>query len=299
MPRRDVQLIGVPTNSSGAVDGVARAPGVLRERGLSAALASRPGFADSGDIPLPAPRPRRGPSGLLAEDTLIIMIGRVRAAVRAARSGGRFPLLLGGDCPVLLGALAALQAEQGQPGLLFVDGHEDAWPPHASPTGEAADSELGLALRLFDEGLDPRLRGVLPRLRAEDVIAVGPRDEQELAAAHVPTLAGRLRALIRPARLAAAGIEAAASAAAMLAAPWWLHVDLDVLATTELAAVDYPQPGGLSWEQLTQITAAALAASGCAGWSVCIYNPDLDPDRSGADSIVSYLVQALATASRP
>jgi hypothetical protein len=39
----DVVLIGVPTNSSGTADGVARAPGVLRQRGLAAALAGRPG----------------------------------------------------------------------------------------------------------------------------------------------------------------------------------------------------------------------------------------------------------------
>ena len=73
-------------------------------------------------------------------------------------------------------------------------------------------------------------------------------------------------------------------------------MDLDVLATNELAAVDYPQPGGLTWEQLTQITSGALAANGCAGWSVCIYNPDLDPDRSGADSIIAYLTRAITTA---
>src|SRR6266496_3844000 len=141
----EVELIGVPTNSSGTADGVARAPGVLRERGLSAVLASRPGFNDAGDLTLLTPQPRRGPSGLLAEDALIAMI----EAVRAARARRRFPLLAGGDCPVILGALAALQAERDQPGLLFVDGHEDAWPPRASPTGEAADCELGLALRLF------------------------------------------------------------------------------------------------------------------------------------------------------
>src|SRR5215469_12704471 len=292
MPR-DVVLIGVPTNSSGTTDGVARAPGVLRRRGLAAALAGRPGFTDAGDLALPAPQPRRGPSGLLAEDALIAMIGRVREAVAAARRGGRFPLLIGGDCPVIVGALAALQAERDGPGLLFVDGHEDAWPPRASPTGEAADCELGLALRMFDAGLDPRLRAVLPRIRAGNVIAVGPRDADELAAAGVPTLAGRLRALIRPAELAADG---GAAAAASLPAPWWLHTDLDVLATTELAAVDYPQPGGLTWQQLGQLTAAALGAPGCAGWSVCIYNPDLDPDLSGADAIIAYLAQVMTVA---
>jgi arginase family enzyme len=26
---------------------------------------------------------------------------------------------------------------------------------------------------------------------------------------------------------------------------WWLHVDLDVLSTEALSAIDYPQPGGL------------------------------------------------------
>jgi arginase len=293
MVPREVELIGVPTNSSGTVDGVARAPAVLREHGLSAALTSRPGFTDAGDLALPAPQSRRGPSGLLAEDALITMIGRVCEAVRAARGRGRFPLLLGGDCPVMLGALAALQYEQGRPGLLFIDGHEDAWPPLASPTGEAADCELGLALGLFDAVLDPRLRGVLPRIRAADVIAIGPRDQDELAAAGVPTLAGQLRALIRP-----AGFRAVkgAAAAALLPAPWWLHTDLDVLASTELAAVDYPQPGGLTWEQLTEITSAALMSPGCAGWSVCIYNPDLDPGRVGADDIISYITKATASA---
>ena len=289
---RDVVLIGVPTNSSGTAEGVARAPGVLRQRSLTAALAGRPGFTDAGDLALAAPRARRGPSGLLAEDALIVMIGQVRDAVRAAREGGRFPLLIGGDCPVILGALAALQAEAGEPGLLFVDGHEDAWPPRASPTGEAADCELGLALRLFDGDLAPGLRAVLPRIQAGNVIAAGPRDGGELAAAGVPTLAGRLRALIRPAELAAVG------GAATLPAPWWLHTDLDVLATTELAAVDYPQPGGLTWPQLGELTSAALATPGCAGWSVCIYNPDLDPGLAGADAIISYLGQAIAAADR-
>jgi arginase len=283
-------LIGVPANSSGTVDGVARAPAVLRERGLAAALARRPGFTDAGDLALPAPKPARGPSGLLAEDALVTTIGLVHDAVGAARRDGGFPLLVGGDCPLILGALAALQDERERPGLLFVDGHEDAWPPLMSPAGEAADCELGLALRLFDDGLAPRLRGMLPRIRAADVAAVGPRDTAELTAAGVASLDGQLGAMIRPAGLTAGRI---AAAVAGLPAPWWLHTDLDVLATAELAAVDYPQPGGLTWAQLGDVTSAALAADGCAGWSVCIYNPDLDPGRRGADAIIGYITQAV------
>jgi hypothetical protein len=103
-----------------------RGPAVLRQRGLATALAQYPGFTDAGDLVLPVPVPVRGPSGLLAEDALVAMIGQVAEAVGAARGRGWFPLLLGGDCPVILGALAALQAERDCPGLLFVDGHEDA-----------------------------------------------------------------------------------------------------------------------------------------------------------------------------
>jgi arginase len=284
-------LIGVPANSSGTVDGVARAPAALRQRGLATALARHRGFTDHGDLELPVPVPVRGPSGLLAEDALVAMIGQVARAVGVARRRGQFPLLLGGDCPVILGALAALQVDADRPGLLFVDGHEDAWPPRVSPTGEAADCELGLALRRFDTDLSPKLRAVLPRIDPADVAAVGPRDISELADAGVASLDGQLGALIRPAELTA---DRYAAALASLPAPWWLHTDLDVLATAELAAVDYAQPGGLSWDQLTGLTATALAADGCAGWSVCIYNPDLDPGHDGADAIVSYVTQAAA-----
>jgi arginase len=289
-------LIGVPVNSSGTADGVARAAAVLRQRGLATALARQPGFTDAGDLALPAPVAVRGPSGVLAEDALIAMIGQVARAVGAARRRGRFPLLLGGDCPVILGALAALQAEADHPGLLFVDGHQDAWPPRMSPTGEAADCELGLALRLFDAGLSPQLRAALPRIDPADVAAVGPRDNRELAAAGVASLDGQLGALIGPAELTA---DRYAAALASLPPPWWLHTDLDVLATTELAAVDYPQPGGLTWDQLAGLTAAALAADGCAGWSVCIYNPDLDPGRDGADAIIGYIAQAITASNHP
>jgi arginase len=289
-------LIGVPANSSGTVDGVARAPAALRQRGLATVLARYPGFTDVGDLVLPVPVPVRSPSGLLAEDALAAMIGQVAEAVGAARGRGWFPLLLGGDCPVILGALAALQAERDRPGLLFVDGHEDAWPPRLSPTGEAADCELGLAIGLSGTGLSPQLRAVLPRIDPADVAAVGPRDTSELATAGVASLDGQLGALIRPSELTADRYQAALAG---LPPPWWLHTDLDVLATGELAAVDYPQPGGLTWDQLAGLTATALATDGCAGWSVCIYNPDLDPSRDGADAIISYITQAITARDQP
>jgi arginase len=63
---------------------------------------------------------------------------------------------------------------------------------------------------------------------------------------------------------------------------WWLHIDLDVLSTDALSAVDYRQEGGLSWRQLEELTSAVLSATGCSGISVVIYSPDLDQDRAAA-----------------
>ncbi len=63
--------------------------------------------------------------------------------------------------------------------------------------------------------------------------------------------------------------------------------------------MDYPQPGGLTWGQFAGLTATALAIDGCAGWPVCIYNPDLDPGRDGADAIISYTTQAITVSDQP
>jgi arginase len=74
----------------------------------------------------------------------------------------------------------------------------------------------------------------------------------------------------------------------------WLHVDLDVLSTRALPAVDYQQPGGLSWGQLERLTGAILSSGNVSGMNVTIYNPDLDPDRRFARRIIRYLQTALA-----
>ena len=295
-------VVGVPFNSSGLTDGVARAPAALRRAGLVAGLAARLEAGDAGDVGFDPPTPERSPaSGLLAERALVSMVAGTRRAVADVLHAGRFPLVLGGDCPVMLGALAATRDRHGGVGLLMLDGHEDAYPPRRSPTGEAADSELALALGLAD-GLPDGLAAVLPRLAPGQVGLLGPRDEAAIAREGVASLRGvvplwsDVELVVRgPAEVAA---QAARDVAAAVPA-WWLHVDLDVLATAELGAVDYPQPGGLRWWHLRQMTAAALAVGGCAGWTVAIYNPDLDPDGGQAARIVDYVVGAAAKLAEP
>jgi arginase len=88
---------------------------------------------------------------------------------------------------------------------------------------------------------------------------------------------------------------AAVEACSSLPKPWWFHLDLDVLSTAALPAIDYPQPGGLDWDGLSLLATTALQ-HGPVGWNVTIYNPDLDPDGTHADRIVRFLATVFGTA---
>jgi arginase len=179
-------------------------------------------------------------------------------------------------------------------GLLFVDGHEDAYLPVQSPTGEAADTELAFALGMADASWSPELAAVLPLVAPADVRILGARDAAVLRAEGVASLGDRL-ALVDGDRLFAEPGGAAAEAVSLLPDPWWFHLDLDVLSTEALPAIDYPQPGGLGWNELSLVVTTALGGNP-TGWDITIYNPDLDPERIHARRIVSFIGSAIEEA---
>src|SRR5262249_20512282 len=89
---------------------------------------------------------------------------------------GEFPIVLGGDCSILLGNTLALR-RRGRYGVFFLDGHSDYWMPEREPHGEAASMDLALVT-----GQGPcditNLEGRRPLVQVEDVIAFGMRDNE-------------------------------------------------------------------------------------------------------------------------
>ncbi len=80
---------------------------------------------------------------------------------------------------------------------------------------------------------------------------------------------------------------------------WWLHIDLDVLDPVVFPAQglpDFPdEPGGLTWDQLTDAVMALFTTeASCVGGSIAIYDPDQDPNRSGAAQIVAFVRNVVA-----
>jgi arginase family enzyme len=84
---------------------------------------------------------------------------------------------------------------------------------------------------------------------------------------------------------------------------WWLHTDLDVLAREAFsacgAAAGPAQPGGRSWAELTAVVSSARRAGGCRGWSIGVYNPDLDPQRQSARQVVAFLTEVIGNWTEP
>ena len=299
----DIDLIGVPYTSASRPGGIATAIRVLREERLVESLSGRGSVRDRGDLELLEGTGVRGSSGLLNEPALARLVEATRRAVAQTLQEGRLPLVVGGDCPVLLGALAAGRDTGREPGLLLVDGHEDAWPPQRSDTGEASDSEVAIALGRVG-GLPAPLDELVPLLAPDALAMLGPRDRRELEDAGVESLEGTIGLFRDDAAVRAGGasrsVEQATAAVRRASSSFWLHVDLDVLGTDDFPAADYLQPGGLTWQELLDIAAPALADSECLGCSVVIYNPDLDPVRSAAARLVRVLSDLVgATSTRP
>jgi arginase len=189
--RRRPALIGVPFDGMGRAVGQAGAPRALRAAGLSAVAG--PDAAVEPDLVVPGPVPQRAAgSGLLNERALLQMLGALHRRVHALLSAGRFPLVYGADCSVLLAAVPALRDIAGRAGLVFLDGHEDATPMDLSPTGEAANMEIALLLGLTGERAPKPLRSRLPALTPAAIAMLGPRDRLYRQGANVPTVADRL-----------------------------------------------------------------------------------------------------------
>ena len=210
---------------------------------------------------------------------------------------GEFPVVLGGDCSILLGNLLALK-RRGRYGLLFVDGHADFYNPEANPNGEAASMELALATGRGPDILT-NIEGRGPLLSDEDVVVFGYRDADEQAAHGSQPLPPRLQAIDLP-RIRSRGVTVAArEAVAHLTRDlgpdngFWLHVDADVLDDAIMPAVDYRLPDGLSWEELTTAMRIAIKSHRVVGLEVTIYNPTLDPDGAGARGLTKVIGDAL------
>jgi arginase len=73
-----------------------------------------------------------------------------------------------------------------------------------------------------------------------------------------------------------------------------LHLDLDVIAQEEFPATSVPGSGGLSFAEVQTSLVEFAKQKNLLGIDVAQYNPDKDPDGSGAKRLVELLSEVLS-----
>jgi arginase len=276
-------VIDWPSNLGLRPSGVERLPAALRQAGVIERLGARD--ADSVS-PNAAYDPRRSPeTGLLNGPGLRDATLSLARAVAEVIERNEIPIVLAGDCSVILGGLLGASRVS----LLFLDGHADFYLPPESPTGEVADMDLALVT-----GRGPAILtefdGRTPLVLDEDVAAVGARDGQDIRHTGITVLdLDDVRQ-----QGAAAVAEQALKVVAGESRRFWCHIDADVLDDAVMPAVDYRQSGGMTPAELTTILRAAFKTGRMAGLSIAIYNPTLDPSGDGARLLVDVLARSLS-----
>ncbi len=286
---RGLSLLGAVTNlglkpydEDGRARGLDQAPRVLRELGVVA----RVGAADRGDVVAEPYRDFVRPSGRVRNDEEIARHSHALAdAVEAATRDGDFLLLLGGDCSILLGALLGFR-RRGSCALAFLDGHADFATPATSYTGAAAGMDLALAVGRGDSPL-ARL-GDGPLVAEEDAVVIGRRDHVE-----DPLFGDGAVGYSNVLDLAAGNGAAATALERIGRKDFFIHLDVDILDSTLMPAVDSPQPGGLEPDELVALLRPLVHHPRALGLEVTIYDPALDGNRVWGRLLVDVLERVL------
>ena len=276
-------ILDAPIDCSGSGRGEEHAPAALRAAGLVERLRAR--YAGEADARIRDTR-RDPDTGVVGAVEVRRASAAIASRVRELLKARERPLVLGGDCTLLLGVFQALPRGSG---LWFVDGHADFLDGNSSPTGEAADMDLAI---LTGHGPPGLLERDEPLLEPAAVVLLGHRPaglhpDVALENARLdPAILALTAPEVRKRGAARVGSE---TAARLPGRPAWLHLDLDALDEAVLPAVSYPQPLGLDWDELVALARPLVTSPNLLGVSVADFNPDRDADGRHAAQIVKAL----------
>lgn len=206
---------------------------------------------------------------------------------------GHFPVVLGGDCSILLGPALAL-SRRGRYGLAFLDGHSDfRHLGNSESVGAAAGEDLALVTGRGQADLTD-IEGRRPYVRYEDLAVFGMRDGDK----GLPELRDLGASVWLDERIRTDGPEAAGEAAPGRLERdeldgFWVHLDVDILDPEVMPAVDSPSPGGISHDGLVALLKPLVGSPRCVGINVTVFDPDLDPDGRLARELADTLVAAV------
>jgi len=297
---KKIALIGAPSSAAAFLAGSEKAPAALRAAGLVERLQNA-GYEviDHGDC---APR-------LFADDdehkrarnlpAIVAGLNDLKLRAELAVKSGALVLVLGGDCAQVIGLLAGARRYYKHVNLLWFDRDADLNTPASTPSGRIDGMVVA---HVIGRGAPELVRfyGESALVREPDVTLFGlerldPPEQEFLSKSPMR-------------HIDAADIQAKGGSAAALngltyvhadAHEFVLHLDTDVIAVDEFPAVNVPGAGGLPLAEVRAALAEFAKHKNLLGLTVSQYNPDKDPDGSGAKKLVDLLVEALAARLEP
>lgn len=223
---------------------------------------------------------------------------RLADSMKLLLQNNKFPIVLGGDCSILIGNVLALR-RLGRYGLFFIDGHADFYLPEESPTGEVADMDLAIVTGRGPEILSD-LDHLRPLVMEQDIVVFGYRDAEQSAKYGCQDIKKTtMMKTIELGEVRRLGFQNAATLgiATLLKnelTGFWIHLDADVLEDSIMPAVDYRLPGGITFAELSNLLKLLLSSKKAVGISITIFNPTLDKDGSITRNFVSSIVVGLS-----
>ncbi|HEX8008700.1 MAG TPA: arginase family protein [Trebonia sp.] len=216
-----------------------------------------------------------------APDRMTLLHQEVAGAV--ARVGR--PLLLSGDCPTALGAVAGLQRRYRDLAVVWLDAHGDFNTPAITISGYLGGMALAMLTGRAPEFLGDAL-GLRPVADTHVVLAdardLDPAERDALAASRVHRV---------PADPAA--ITSALGGLGRM--PVYLHLDVDVIDSAQLPGLRFPSGPGPSLTQIEECLAAVCTtADVAAAYIACAWLPGRVSDQTTREAI-SRLTRALGT----
>jgi len=289
-------MVGVPIDSVGvacvgdAPVGCELMPSALRAAGLVKVV----GAPDAGDMDVRITgKDVDASTGMFGWPSVAEVTTAIRARVATLLRDGKVPMLVGGCCALVPGALAGARDVVGPIGLAYVDGHLDLYDASTTPTQEAADMPIAVVADLGPAAWCEHVGA--PLVEPRRVALLGCADRTEAASLHsaMPEDLG-IPVELSPPVLRSVGMTCSGrSALDRVGEKFWMHLDVDVLDHHEFPATDYPNATGLSLDETAELLRPLVTAPGLTGLSVGCYNPDMDADGECARALVGLLGEVL------
>jgi arginase len=276
----DISILEFPSNlglhepAPGVEPGVKKLPAWLRKHGFYDLL--KPAKVYSIDPPTYSMHLDKV-SGVRNADAIARYAKQQAVLLEKVLSLPTFPVIIGGDCSILIGNALALK-KAGRYGLFFLDGHTDFMEPALSATGGAAGMDLAIVTG-YGHGKLSNIDSMAPYIPEDRVWCVGNREYDE---AYVKAIRDSRIHYFDLASVMRDGIAQCITGflhmvEAQRLDGFWVHLDVDVLSDDLMPAVDSRQAGGLSYAALEAFLQSLLSHPKVIGIEITILDPDLDP----------------------